>query len=335
MVDTDDSHTKPVPIAPLPRRTRSVAGGLALLLSLIALMGLGYLWYALSYQAHILGLNVGQRLQSQNQAIGVLSSAVAGLNRTDSQAQQAIRALRRRVKAVQVGHSSRRRWRIRAAQDLLLIANDQLHFEHNVPLALLALHQAEREIRRQGSPRLLPVRAAIIQEILRLQAVRKQHTSTMALELMALAHAVRTLPLAVPTTFHAQHPKTPVRTKLPFWRRLARGLWRDFTSLIRIRRQTIRQPALLAPKRVYFLRQNLQLRLYAAEVALLEHHIAVMHTNLLTAQRWINRYFDKDAPSVRAVDAKLATLQTRTTALTWPDISGSLHLLRRLAQKTS
>lgn len=335
MVDTNDSHTTAVPVTPLPRRTRSVAGGLALLLSLIALMGFCYLWYALSYQAHILGLNVGQRLQSQDQAIGALNAAVVGLSRTDTQTQHAIKALGRRVKTLQVGHTSQRRWRIRAAQDLLLIANDQLHFEHNVPLALLALHQAEREIRRQGSPRLLPVRAAIIQEILRLKAVRKQHTSTMALELMALAHAARTLPLAVPTAFHAHRAKTPVDPKRPFWRRLAHGLWRDFTSLIRIRHETIRQPALLAPKRVYFLRQNLQLRLYAAELALLEHHIGLMHSNLLTAHRWINRYFDKGAPSVRAVDAKLTALQTRTAALTWPNISGSLHLLRRLAQKAS
>lgn len=335
MVDTNDSHTNAAAIVPPPRRTRSVAGGLALLLSLVALMGLGYLWYALSYQAHILGVNVAQRLRSQNQAITALGLTVTDLSRTNTQAQQAIKTLERRVKAVQVGHGDRGRWRIRAAQDLLLIANDQLHFEHNVPLALLALHQAEREIRRQGDPRLLPVRSAIIQEILRLQVVRKQHASTMALELIALARAVPTLPLAVPTTFRVHHPKTLARPKPPFWRRLAHGLWRDFTSLIRIHKQMIRQPALLAPKQAYYLRQNLQLRLYAAELALLEHHIAVMHANLLTAHRWIDRYFDKGAPSVRAVDAKLQDLQTHTAALTWPDISGSLHLLRQLAPQTS
>lgn len=334
MVDTNDSQT--VPITPPPHRTRSVAGGLALLLSLVALMGLGYLWYALSYQAHIFGLNVGQRLQSQNRAISALGLTVADLSRTDTQTQQAIKALARHVKAVRVGHGDRRRWRIRAAQDLLLIANEQLRFEHNVPLALLALHQAEREIRRQNSPRLLPVRLAIVQEILRLRAARKQHVSTMALELVALAHAVPTLPLAVPTDFRAHRPKTPARPiTLPFWRRLARGLWRDFTSLIQFHKQVISQPALLAPKRAYYLRQNLELRLYAAELALLEHRIAIMHTNLLTAQHWINRYFDKNAPSVRAVDTKLQTLQTRATTLAWPDISGSLHLLRQLAQKTS
>lgn len=334
MVDTNTSQA--VPIAPLPHRARSVAGGLALLLSLVALMGVGYLWYALSYQAHILGLNVGQRLQSQNQAINALGLTVAGLNRSDVQTQQAIKALARHVKAVQVGHGDRQRWRLRAAQDLLLIANDQLRFEHNVPLTLLALHQAEREIRRQNSPRLLPVRLAIVQEILRLRAASKQHISTMALELVALARAVPTLPLAVPTGFRPHPPKVPTRTvKLPFWRRLAHGLWRDFTSLIQFHKQIIRQPALLAPKRAYYLRQNLQLRLYAAELALLEHHIAVMHANLRTAERWINRYFDKDAPGVRAVDAKLQTLQTRATTLAWPDISRSLHLLRQLAQKKS
>ena len=328
MVETHDSQA--VAITPPPRRTRSVAGGLALLLSLVALMGLGYLWYALSYQAHILGLDVGQRLQSQNRAISALSVAVAGLNRTDIQTEQAMKALARRVRAVQAGHGDRRRWRIHAAEDLLLIANDQLHFEHNVPLALLALHQAEREIRRQGSPRLLPVRLAIVREILQLRAVRKQHTSTMALELVALAHTVPTLPLAVPSGFRVRRPKTPTATtKRPFWRRLTHGLWHDFTSLIRFHKQTIRQPALLAPKRAYYLRQNLQLRLDAARAALLEHDGASFQDSVHMVREWLQRYFNTQDGGVQAAMAELAQMQHQQISPPLPDISASLILLRR------
>ena len=335
MVDENDSTTKAVAAPPPPQRVRSPAGGLALLLSLITLIGLGYLWYALSYQAHILGINVAQKLESQNHALAELSITVAGLAQSEARTQRALQALNQRQEMARAAHGNGRHWHIRAAQDLLLIANDQLHFEHNVPLTLLALHQAEREIRRQGDPRLLPVRTAIIQEILRLHALRKQHTTTIALDLVALAHMIPTLPLAVPMTFHADHSRTTRKSEPNFWRRIAHSLWRDFVDLIRIHKEPIHERALLAPKRAYFVRENMRLRLYAAELALLEHHTSIMHANLLAADRWLGRYFDNKAPAVQAVQAKLQHLEVQSRALKWPDISGSLHLLRHLAHQAS
>ncbi|MHB8254211.1 MAG: uroporphyrinogen-III C-methyltransferase [Acidiferrobacter sp.] len=335
MVDENDSTTKATPTPPSPRRARSPAGGLALLLSLITLVGLGYLWYALSYQAHVMGLNVGQRLRSQNQAQARLEQTVAGLTQSDARTQQALQALKQRLQTAQSVRNNGRRWHVRAAEDLLLIANDQLHFEHNVPLAILALHQAQREIRRQGDPRLLPVRTAILQEILSLQALRKQHVSTMALELVALARTIPHLPLAIPTTFRVDHSRVAKKSEPKFWRRVAHGLWQDFVDIIRIHKEPIHERALLAPKRAYFVRENLRVRLYAAELALLEHHGTVMHANLLAADRWIGRYFDKKAPGVQVVRKKLQNLEQRSIALTWPDISRSLHLLRHLTHEAS
>jgi len=331
MADKNDSTTEATLTPPAPHRVRSPAGGLAVLLSLITLVGLGYLWYALSYQAHVLGINVAQKLQSQDHAVARLSQAVMGLSQSEARAELALQTLNQQ-QSTQKAQSGNQRWRIRAAEDLLLIANEQLRFEHNVPLALLALRQAEQEIRRQGDPRLLPVRGAILQEILRLQALHKQHASTMALELVALAHAIPTMPLAVPNTFHTDHPVVAKKPKPAFWQRLGYGLWRDFVDLIRIRKESIHERALLAPKRAYFVRENAQLRLYTAELALLEHHTTVMHANLLAADRWINRYYDTKAPAVQAVQKQLQDLEKRSTALKWPDISGSLHLLRRLTR---
>ncbi|HUW97672.1 MAG TPA: uroporphyrinogen-III C-methyltransferase [Acidiferrobacter sp.] len=334
MTDTDDSTTEvtPTPPAPVPVRIHSPAGGLALLFSLITLVGLGYLWYALSYQTHILGINVAQKLQSQDQAVASLNLTIAKLSQSETRTQLAIQALSHQQQAAVANHNGQQRWHIRAAEDLLLIANNQLHFEHNVSLALLALHQAEQEIRRQRDPRLFPVRAAILQEILRLQGLRKQHVSTMALEILALAHAVRTLPQAVPDTFHNYHPQVAQAPNANFWQRFIHGLWRDFVNLIRIRKEPIHETALLSPKRAYYVRENMQLRLYTAELALLEHRTEVMHANLVAANRWINRYYDTKAPSVQAAQQQLQDLTARSATLKWPDISGSLHLLRRLAR---
>lgn len=337
MVDEDKNTvtTLPTPPSPPPSRGRSAAGGLALLLSLIALLGTGYLWYVLSYQTHTLGLHVARRLHSQDRALTRLNRAIAGVAQTQARVQQGLQALNRQQQAAHAAHDGH--WRIRATRDLLLIANDQLHFEHDVPLALLALHQAQNEMRREQDPQLLPVRRAIAQEILRLRALRRQHVSTMAIDVIALAHAVPTLPLAVPTVFRSGRitPKKESAKPHRVWRRIGESLWTDFVSLIRIHKQQIDERALLIPKRAYFVRQNVQLRLYAAELALLEHHTAVMHANLAAADRWLTRYFDLKAPAVQAVHKTLQKLKVRSAALKWPDISGSLHILRRLTRNAS
>lgn len=333
---TDDIEKTKLPAPPsTPRRPRSVAGGLALLLSLVALIGLGYVWYLLSYKAHIVGLDVTKSFEAQSGALVQLNTKIAALDARQAANRKAIKGLAEREASLATTNRPGQHWRVRAAADLLLIANDQLRFQHNVPLALLALQQAQRELRRQGDPRLIPVRKAILQEVLRLKTLRRQHTSTLALELVALAHAARTLPLAVPRAFGTTHPPAAKAAPTPFWRRAADGIWRDFTGLIRISKAPVHERALLAPKRAYFVRENVVLRLYGAQLALLEHRPVVVNANLAAAARWINRYFDVKARSSQAVLAKLHDLQQRTGALEWPDISRSLHLLRKLSRAAS
>ena len=333
---TDETENTPLPAPPVtPRRARSVAGGLALLLSLVTLIGLGYVWYVLSYKAHIVGLDVTKSFRAQSTALVQLDRKIAALGTMQAVDRKAVKDLAQREASLATHNRPGRHWRVRAAADLLLIANDQLRFQHDVPLAQLALHQAQRELRRQGDPRLIPVRQAILQEILRLKALRRQHTSTMALELVALAHSARTLPLAVPQALRTPPPASAKTKPSPFWRRAAYGIWRDFTNLIRIRKEPVHERALLAPKRAYFVRQNLELRLYGAQLALLEHRPVLVGANLAAADRWINRYFDVKARTSQAVLTKLAALQKQTSALKWPDISRSLHLLRRLSRAAS
>ncbi|WP_297391339.1 uroporphyrinogen-III C-methyltransferase [Acidiferrobacter sp.] len=333
---TNETENTNLPAPPsAPRRTRSVAGGLALLLSLVTLVGLGYVWYVLSYKAHIVGLDVTRSFQAQSAALVQLDHKIATLDTTQSADRKAVKDLAQREASLATTHRPGRHWRVRAAADLLLIANDQLRFQHDIPLALLALHQAQRELRRQSDPRLIPVRRAILQEILRLRALRRQHTSTMALELVALAHSARTLPLAVPRVLRATPPAAAKAGPQPFWRRAAYGIWRDFRNLIRIHKEPVHERALLAPKRAYFVRENLELRFYGAQLALLEHRPALVTADLDAAGRWINRYFDVKARASQVVLTKLGALQKRTSALKWPDISQSLHLLRKLSRAAS
>lgn len=335
MADENENLTQTASPA---RPPRSPTGGLALLLSLITLIGLGYIWYQLADKTQLIGLNVAHRLHAQDAALTQLNHKLADLSHSETKARHALHALRRRERAIEAERVEGRpadHWRVGAAQDLLVLANDQLEFEHNVPLALLALQQAQRDIRRDGDPRLAPVRVAILHEILHLRSLRAQHISTIALNLVAMARTVPTLPLAVPTVFRKEPPRKPTPPGYHFWRRFGHGVWHDFVSLIRIRKEPLHERALLAPKRAYFVRQNLRIRLYAAQLALLEHHTTLMRADLATAGRWVNRYFNNRAPAVQAFLTQLKGIEHKTAALTSPDISRSLDLLRRLAPNAS
>lgn len=331
MTDDNQSMT-PVPAPVIIRR--SWAGGLGLLLSLIALIGLGYLWYALRYQDRVLTIDVPARLATAQQATAAVNARLAAVAAASGQTAARLAQLQASLPRRLGLRGADRDFRLREAQDLLMVANDRLRFEHSVPLAIAALREANRDIGDRADPRLLPVRRAIIGEIVQLQAMRRLHIETMAMTLLALAHAVNTLPLAVPASFRARTPPILQPRAAGFWARAVDGLSRDFLRLIRIRHQAIHERALLAPRRQYFLRQNLKLRLYAAELALLEHHTAVAVANLNTADRWVRRYYAVHTPPVEALQENLVRLERRVQALKWPDISPSLTLLQRLRPRS-
>ncbi len=323
---TDDSKTPP-PV----RARRSPAGGLALLLSLIALIGLAYLWYLLRYHDHVLGVNVPKRLAAIERAHADIDHRLAGIDVQQTLTDQRVKRLRRAVRALGMAGAHQRRFGIREARDLLLMANERLRFDHDVPLALDALRQADHVLARERDPRLLPVRQAIADEIVRLHGLSRQHIRSTALRLLALARAVDKLPLGIPAHFMAV-PVTvkPAAASPNFWVRAWDGLRRDMLRLIQIRKQPANEPMLLAPQHAYFLRQNLKLQLYAAEVALLEHHPAVTGANLAVADHWVRQYFATGQPPVAAFLRELATLRARASAIQWPPLTRSLALLQQI-----
>ena len=145
----------------------------------------------------------------------------------------------------------------------------------------------------------------------------------MAQRLGLLAGRVDALPLAP-----VRHDPAAADAESGF----AREVWKDLRDLVRIRTTTdVRRPLLL-PEHKYFLRENLRLMLYGAQVALLHGDIATLELNARAAHQWLRDYYDANAGSVQAATAELdATLKTRPAEL--PDISASLKTLRELSAR--
>jgi uncharacterized protein HemX len=85
----------------------------------------------------------------------------------------------------------------------------------------------------------------------------------------------------------------------------------------------------MTPDAEYFLRTNLTLQMNVARLALLRGEQAVFEQSLDDALEWLDLYFDTQSAQVRGAEATLAEIREGLFAVTPPDISESLRLLRQ------
>jgi len=89
---------------------------------------------------------------------------------------------------------------------------------------------------------------------------------------------------------------------------------------------------LLLAEQKYFLRENLRLMLYGAQVALLHGDFTTVELNTKAARQWLRDYYDTGTPAVQSAVAELdAILKVRAVGL--PDISASLKALREITAR--
>ena len=102
----------------------------------------------------------------------------------------------------------------------------------------------------------------------------------------------------------------------------------ELASLFRVRRVDAPDAALIAPDQVYFLRENLRLRLLNARLALLSRNDPLYRSDIAQAVTWIERYFDRRAPAVERALVQLEQLSRARTAAEAPSVNDSLGAVR-------
>ena len=208
------------------------------------------------------------------------------------------------------------------------IAAQQLQLAGNVEAALIALSGAEARLAKNAQPQFLPLRRLIARDIERLKGLPEADVSGIALRLDAVLNTVSALPLA-----YEQRPAVPAKPvplerkgkpgqpaetdgkaapAAPTWQDALRAwggdLWRELRQLVRIERIDRPDPGLLAPREVFFLRENLRLRLLSARLALLARDGRSFQSDLKQAGEWLERYFDLRAPAVQEAQQSLKSL---------------------------
>ncbi len=224
-------------------------------------------------------------------------------------------------------------WEPAEAEYLIRIANDSLTLRGDVATALAALRAADQRLQAVGHPAFATTRRLLAEEINALLAVPQADIAAAATTLSSLQQRVTELPLkgrhAAPAPQAAEEPPQP-QEELTGWRGFVNDLWQALKELVTVRRRDVNDEPLMAPERVLYLGQNLQLKLETARLALLRGDEVAYHSALKTAAQWLGRYYDGDDAAVREVLATLARLDKIVVKPELPSVKASLEAIREV-----
>ena len=225
--------------------------------------------------------------------------------------------------------SSRDETVLAQVEQMLLIAGQQLQVSGNVKAALIAMQQADDYLKRMDRASLSGLRKTINLDMDKLRTLPDVDVQGINLRLDNLVAAVDGLPLAqdirTAQEIATAAPAVPVGAG---WQRLLHEIWEDTKQLVRIENTHKQELPLLSPTQVFFLRENLKLRLLSARLALLSRDGANYKHDLKTAQEWVERYFDVQSPQAVLATGSLQKLRDANISIELPDISASLASVR-------
>ena len=214
-------------------------------------------------------------------------------------------------------------------EQAVAIAAQQLQLAGNVDAALLALQSADARLARSGQPQLLPLRRLVNRDIDRLKALPLADVPGISLKLEGTIAAIDALPLAFEQRARpAAEAAVPAAKSSSWWQSLGRDLWSEIRGLIRIERIDSGEAALLSPNQVFFLRENLKLRLVNARLALLQRDGRSFREDLRQARDWLEHYFDRRAKPVQNAIATLNALAATDLSVDAPSLNETLAALR-------
>jgi uroporphyrin-3 C-methyltransferase len=312
---------------------------LALLIALAAAVLLAWQWFDTRSQFSALQQELGTRLAEADNTVRENRAIVKDTQETVREAQVKLGVLENKLAesqsqqvALQTLYQelsrSRDEWALAEVEQMLNAASQQLQLAGNVKAALIALQTADARLQRIDRPQLIPLRKIINKDIERLKAVPYVDTVAISVRLDNLIAAVDSLPLAMDVRPRSGQSETEEQTAQTAWLEFAREAWQDIKQLVRIQNTAQHEAPLLAPDQLFFLRENLKLRLLSARLALLLHDETNFKSDLSAAREWLTRYYDNSAEATKVSLAKLRQLQESRISIELPDISASLDAVR-------
>ncbi len=346
---------RPVPAAK-PARVTSPVAWLALFLSLLTLAAVGYMIVedrrtrALEEASSQSIERLAGRVEESRDSLSgldesledlvssdeALASRVAGLEDEQERRAEILESMPGRmsnlensVAALQgASAGARDTWLLAEAEYYMQIANAQLQLGNNPRLAMLALEMADERVVQMANPALTDVRRALADELAALEAMEKPDLQGATLTLASLARVVDSLPLRAAGSTVADSESTSDEEQGAAGRAWA-SVKDAMSGLVKVTPPDEETRALLTPDAAHLIRSNLALQLQAARLALLRGEQAIFEQSLEDAEALLEQYFDGGSAQVASAQDTIAEIRDSMVAVTAPDISESLRLIRQ------
>jgi uroporphyrin-III C-methyltransferase len=210
----------------------------------------------------------------------------------------------------------------------IIFAHLHLNLGGDVKAALSALQKAQSLVQEIENEALSALNSSLAQDIENLGAASSIDTKAIISQLDDLFAKIDTMPLIMDTSLtEVDIDITP--EKMPIgdgkWFKFIDEMWQDAKSFVHV--QKVNRPVieLLSPSQVYFLRENLRLKLLLMRFSLLSHDNDSFNGDLQVAINWINQYFDKNSEPVTDMIQALTQLQDDEIGSELPNVSASLE----------
>lgn len=215
-------------------------------------------------------------------------------------------------KAYQELLKGRANWVADEAESMLNAAAQQLLLTGNVQGAIGVLEHIDSRLNRFDQPELIAIKQAVSSDLSALKSRPYVDVSGTALRIDRLETAVSGLPLMIDSTLKPSEnmPTEPSATDLSWWENAWQKSLDALKGLVEVRRLDNTDAMLLSPEQVYFVRENLRLRLLDARTALLQQNGEVYQSDLNNAEAAVKQYFDRNSPATLSWLKEIAALKT-------------------------
>lgn len=220
----------------------------------------------------------------------------------------------------EVDRELERRLRLLEAASLLRFGQERAELAGDWPAARSAYERAERLVRAVDDPRLGQVRRLLAAEMDSLEAAREPEWERWQVRLDRIAASTADWPLRARADAGQSLPDSEPETT---------GWLADMRSALGRLFTVSRRDELALPDEVLDgLREQLRLRLVAAELALVRRNLIELGHQLGAAQDLVERWFDTDDADVREASERLGELRSLEAARTPEGLGEALRALQ-------
>lgn len=321
---TTSQSTPPVVVK---QSSGKVLAVVALLFSAVALGAAGLLFVEGQNVLKVQELQFNQKIQEaglgESRNATVLTNTVAQMQSFEEQLRHLTSAegefqqnyqqqMQKMTAAYQDLLKSRSDWLVDEAEAALNLAMQQLAISGNVPAARNILQDLDNRLAHFDQSQLLPIKQAVASDLDTLKNTPYTDVTGTALRLNRLESSVASLSMALDTVLQhgAVSGSTPVESQASWWEKTWQSIWHSLQGMVEVRKIQSDDNLLLSPQQIYFIRENIKLRLASARLALLQRNGEVYTADLNAIELAVKQYFDTQSDNTRLWLDELSQLKT-------------------------